>query len=138
LKGWKFDPWDEPFADSEAGLSFWKPEWDYDYYVSLELLDHGHLVRFGLGRDEHETRINKRPRSDRLLAAVQKPYPDARSRAWWEAYIRMPPPADDWEKPEVLWRMQDEKGDFLKEVAERLLKVAAVSASFVDELVAKK
>ena len=45
---------------------------------------------------------------------------------------------EDWGKPEVLWRMRDEKDELLNEVAQQLLKVAKISAPFVDQLVGKK
>jgi hypothetical protein len=48
------------------------------------------------------------------------------------------PLTEDWGKPEVLWRMRDEKDEFLNEVAEQLLNVARISAPFVDQLAQKK
>lgn len=136
LEDWDFELWGHPFINSEAGFSFWKRAWKYEYYVSLELLDHGEDVTFGLARDFDQEHIKKRPRSNKLLTAVREHYPTARDHRWWEAYVTMQPP--DWRKPEVLWRMRDENNEFLDVVVEQLLEVAKTSAPFVDQLAGKK
>lgn len=136
LEGWKFEQWGHPFINWEAGLSFDKPEWKAEYYVSLELLDYGGDVTFGVARDFNQEHIKKRSRCDKLLTAVKEHYPSARDHKWWEAYVDMQPP--DWRKPEVLWRMRVENEEFLEDVTMQLLKVATISAPFVDKLVRKK
>jgi hypothetical protein len=138
LEGWEFKLYGLPFINSDAGFSFGKPEWKAEYDVSLDLLDYGEYVKFGLGRNADLEHIKNRPRCAALLTAVGEHYPSARDHSWWEAYVIMPPPAADWRKPEVLWRMRDENGEFLDEVVEQLLEVAKISAPFVDQLAAKK
>jgi hypothetical protein len=135
-EGWQFERWGRPFIDSEAGFSFWRLEWKEEYYVSLEILDHGELVKFGLARSLNQERIKKSSHCDNLLTAVKEHYPSARDHRWWEAYVTTQPP--DWRKPDVLWRMRDGNKEFLDEVVEQLLDVAKISAPFVDRLVGRK
>jgi hypothetical protein len=135
-EGWEFERWRCPFEDWEAGFSFGKLEWKAEYYVSLELLDYGEDVTFGLARNAGKDHIKKRSRCAALLTAVREHYPSARDHSWWEAWVTMQP--QDWRKPEVLWRMRDENEEFLNEVVEQLLEVAIISAPFVDQLAGKK
>lgn len=136
-EGWKFERWKCPFEDSEASFSFWKPAWKGEYYVSLYFGSHGQDMCFGLGRDVDKEKIKNRRHSPDLITAVREYYPRANGgNQWWEARVSMP--AADWGKPEVLWRMRDEKEEFLDEVADHLLKVAKISAPFVDRLARKK
>jgi hypothetical protein len=138
LEGWTFGRlWGEPFEDAEAGFDFWRPTWREEYYVGLHFWNYGQEMSFGLGRDADKEHIRKSPHCDELLAAVKEHYVHASHRTWWEANVRMQP-EDDWQKPEVLWRMRDENDEFLNEVAAQLLDVANISAPFVDELIGKK
>ena len=134
--GWEFERWRCPFEDGDAGFFFGKLEWKAEYYVSLEFLDYGEDVTFGLARNAEKEHIRKRSRCAALLTAVREHFPSARDHSWWEAWVTMQP--QDWRKPEVLWRMRDENGEFLNEVVEQLLQVAIISAPFVDQLVVKK
>jgi hypothetical protein len=136
--GWEFERWRCPFEDREASFSFGKLAWNVEYDVSLSLLDYGEDVKFGLGRNADLEHVKNRPHCDELLTAVREHYPSARPHGWWEAYVIMPPPAADWRKPEVLWRMRDENEEFLNEVVEQLLEMAIITAPFVDQLVGKK
>ena len=139
LEEWEFELTGSPFIDSEAEFAFWMSGWKRDYYVCLVFDHYGEEVVFGLRRDADQKRIQDRLHSDELLAAVKERYQSARRRTWWEARVVMPPPStSDWRKPEVLWRMRDENGEFLNEVVEQLLEVAIISAPFVDQLVGKK
>jgi hypothetical protein len=143
LAGWEFERWNCPFEDGEAGFDFGKPAWKDEYYVSLYFGHRGQKVCFGLARDEMKERIKKSSPCPKLLAAVKEHYPTAGAYKWWEAWISVEslseqPLTEDWGKPEVLWRMHDEKDEFLNEVEEQLLKVARLSAPFVDQLARKK
>jgi hypothetical protein len=138
LKGWEFALWGAPFVNSEAGFSFGRPTWGDNYYADLYFGDFGQDVFFGLARDKHAPTIEGRPPSEDLLAAVKERYSDAGHDSWWEAWVSVPSLTGDWSKPEVLWRMQDEKDPFLNEVAKHLLKVATICEPFVEQLVAKK
>jgi hypothetical protein len=138
LKGWKFDRWGRPFINEEGGFNFWKPAWKEEYYVSLHLGSYGQEVTFGLARNADKERISQCSPDPELLTAVRERYPSASARKWREAEVTMQSPAADWGKPEVLWRMRDEKDPFLEEVADQLLEVAEISEPFVDRLAGKK
>lgn len=137
LKEWEFERWNIPFINEEAGFDFGKAIWKKAYYVGLHFWSHGHQVTFGLGRDASKRDIEQRRHDDKLLAAVTKRHASAKAGKWWEANVRMQP-EDDWQKPEVLWRLRDENDEFLNEVAAQLLEVARISAPFVDQLAGKK
>jgi len=141
-EGWEFERWGCPFEDGEAGFVFWKPAWKEEYYVNLYFGHRGQEVCFGLSREADKERIKKCSPCAELLTAVKEHYPSATAYKWWEAWISVQslsvqPLAEDWGKPEVLWRMRDENEEFLDEVAEHLLQVAKISAPFVDQLAAK-
>jgi hypothetical protein len=143
LAGWEFGLSGCPFEDSEASFYFWKRAWKDEYYVHLYFGHRGQEVCFGLGRDADKERIKNCSPCPELLTAVKEHYPSAGAYKYWEAWISVQslseqPLTEDWGKPEVLWRMHDEKDEFLNEVAEQLLNVARISAPFVDQLAQKK
>ena len=143
LEGWEIDLWGCPFEDGEAEFGLWKKAWKEEYYVSLCFDNHGHKVCFGLARDAYKPHVKNCSPCPKLLTAVKEHYPSAGASKWWEARISVQslseqPLTEDWGKPEVLWRMHDEKDEFLNEVAEQLLNVAKISVPFVDQLAQKK
>jgi len=143
LEGWEIELWGRPFEDGWAEFALWKKAWKEEYYVSLCFGDHGHEVCFGLARDAYKPHVKNCSPCPKLLTAVREHYPSAGASKWWEAWISVQslseqPLTEDWGKPEVLWRMRDEKDEFLNEVAEQLLNVARISAPFVDQLAQEK
>jgi hypothetical protein len=107
LPGWstRYDP---PFFDHQYGaFGIFKNTWNELYEVRIEAFKGGESMIYGVWRDERLLR--RGARSEKLLAEVRKNVPDATSRQWYEAEIRMTSPAKDWRKPNVLWRMHSDK-----------------------------
>jgi hypothetical protein len=100
----------------------------------LGVLPPGQDVQFGVGRDEDQEHINKRPYIPELLPAVKESHPTACNKKWCEAVVRMQSPAADWHDPKVLWQMHTDQ-TFLEDVAEQLLGVAEISEPIVDRFV---
>jgi hypothetical protein len=135
LKGWKFEREGTYFVDRWSNFLLWKPAWEDQYYVSLTCENSGRKMTFGVVRSNELVR--KRKFCPELVAAVRRIYPSARPTKYWEAVIDMHSPADDWRKPEVLWRMHTDH-TFLEEVSDQLLQVARISKPILDRLVRKK
>ena len=134
LKGWASYRYQTFFIDAYPGYCIFKPSWEDQYSITLQLNDYGAQMVFGIVREVHN--IGKRPFCEELLSAVAKSYTSASNQRWWEARMIMRSPATDWRKPEVLWRMH-KNADFLQEVSEQLLDVARISEPIIDRLVRK-
>ena len=135
FRGWKSGRWGVFLVDQWPDYYFWKPAWREQYSICLQCNNYGERMSFGVALSEARSR--KRPPSQELLDAVTKLHPSARAEAWWEAKIAMRSPAEDWRKPEVLWRMHTD-GGFLEEVAEQLVEIAEKTAVIIDRLVRRK
>jgi len=136
LKGWQFELCDGDFFVTEyPGYYFWKPAWENQYSLCLQLFKKGEQPMLGVGRDK--AYIGKRKFSDKLFNAIVSIYPSAQRDAWWEARVKMQSPESDWRKPKVLWRMHKDS-KFLDEVAEQLLELEKISGPIIDGLVQKK
>jgi hypothetical protein len=136
VNNWHFERWERFFIHAYPCFMFWKPDWRGEYYMALQFGDYGQKISFGIQRDERMKHIQTRRRFDNALIAVKKIHPSAKSEPWWESKVFMRFPADNWRKPDVLWRMHRDK-TFLKNVAEQLLEVAKVSTPIIDSLVRK-
>lgn len=135
LKGYRYERYGRYFDDAYPAFFIWKPSWaEGEYCVNLECWNHGQKMIFGIWRDEQE--INQRPFCGAILSAVQKEFPSARAREWWEAEVTMQSPARDWRPPDVLWQMHSNP-KFLTEVADLLTRVANVSDSVIEQFAAK-
>lgn len=135
LKGWKSEPHQEFFVGSEPNYAFWKPTWEGRCFVALDCGSRGRKMAFGIMR---ELRFKDfKQTCPGLLQAVQKSFPTARTNRWWEAMVPLENPAEDWTKPDSLWRMHTEKG-FLTSVASQIIEMAKVSEPFIDRWTKKK
>ncbi len=135
LKGWESGPYGgQFFLDANPGYYFWKPGWQH-HSIGLQCNDYGRIMVMGMSRGTDDTR--KLPLEPRLLKAMQKIHPSAKSQAWWDARVNMYSPSADWSTPEILWRMQADP-KFLADVAEQLLALAKVSEPIVDRLGRRK
>jgi hypothetical protein len=135
LKGWEFGAYDGEFFDSAwGGYYFWKPSWEDQYSLALQMTYQGEQAIIGVGRDKNQ--FGKRPNSAELFKAITKIHSSADSNVWWEAKWKMQSPAANWREPDVLWRMHKDK-KFLEEVAEQLLELAEISVPIIDKLVRK-
>jgi hypothetical protein len=131
LKGWSYH-YDSPFFTSSYGAFFLrKPCWNDRYAIVLEAYNRGERMIYGVWRDENL--LKSVPRSPGLLGAVRKKIPDATSRKYYEAEIRMTSPAKDWRKPEILWRMHSDDS-FCAEVAALLVEVVSLAEKHIDVL----
>ena len=136
LKGWNFEVCDGSFFVTEyAGYYFWKPAWENQYSLGLQLLSKGEKAIFGVLREKDH--IGNRKPSDKLFNAIARVHNSAERNSWWEAWMKMESPAPDWRKPKVLWRMHKDS-KFLDEVAEQLLELEKMSGKIIDELAWKK
>ncbi len=133
LPGWKTEDWGL-LSSRRGSFALWKPGWDDQYYILLQPEDFGAEMTYGIMRNEKS--IAKRPFSTELLESIKQRLPSARSKAWWEALIKLQEPAPDWHTAEVLWQMHTQD-DFLQKVAAQLLELAKLSEKFLDSLVAK-
>jgi hypothetical protein len=132
LKGWSFS-YDPPFFTSAYGsFSLNKLSWENRYAILLEAYDWGERMIYGVWRNE--ALIGSVPRSAELVGAVRKKLPDATSRKYYEAEIRLTSPAKDWRKPGVLWRMHSD-ATFRQEVKALLLEVVELGEKRIDALV---
>jgi hypothetical protein len=134
--GWKSKNDEIFFGDRYATYSFWKPEWAGQYGLALQFGEFGREIYFGVYREKDK--VGNRPFCDELMRAVKEVevYRRAETNVWWDALIHMDSPAENWRKPEVLWRMHKDDG-FLDDVAEQLLELARISEPIVDQLVQK-
>ena len=135
LNVWHFERWERFFIHNCPCFNFWKLDWKSEYYMALQFGNYGQQISFGVQRNEDEKHIHTRLHCDKALIAVQKIHPSAKSEPWWESKVFMRYPADNWLKPEVLWRMHNGDESFLKNVAEQLLEVAKASEPIIDGLV---
>lgn len=137
MKGWKFSIDGNFFIDRYPCFSIWKPKWNDQYGVTLQCHDYGSTMILGITRDETHKKIKRRPFCPQIEEIVKEIHPSAKSSTWWEARVTMRSPAEDWRKPDVLWRMKSEKR-FLDEVAEQILEIAQSTASIIDRLTKEK
>jgi hypothetical protein len=134
--GWKSENYETFFCDRYATYYFWKPEWAGQYGLCLQFGEYGKVMVYGVYREKEK--IGNRPFCDELMRAVKavEVYRRAETNIWWDAVIHMDSPAENWRKPEVLWRMYKDDA-FLNDVVEQLLELAKISEPIVDQLVQK-
>ena len=132
LPGWKSGRDSVFFTDRYPTYYFWKPEWIGQYGVALQFGEYGKEMVFGLYREKEK--VGNRPFSEKLMTAIKEVYSRAGTNPWWEARIPMESPAENWRKPEVMWRMHKDDS-FLDDVADQLLELAKISEQIVDQLV---
>ena len=135
LTGWKFGGYDGNFFITEnAGYYFWKPSWETQYSLALQMCNYGEKAMLGVSRDKDY--ISKRPYSEELFDAVSTIYPAVEKNSWWEARVKLQSPSSDWRNSDVLWQMHKDN-DFLEVVAGQLLELEKISSPIIDRLVRK-
>ena len=132
LKGWHSERVENFYVDQWPSWSIWKPEWSDQYGLALQCGDYGKEMVIGVYREKDK--MEPRPFSEELMAAVRNHFPHAKTHSWWDARIVMKDPATDWRPADVLWRMKTDPG-FLDKVAGELLDLATISEPIVDKLV---
>lgn len=135
LKGWKSEPYQEFFVGSEPNYAFWKPAWEGRCFLALHCGSSGRKMAFGIMREVRFKDFKKT--CPNLFQTVQKSFPTARSNRWWEAMVAMDDPAEDWTKPDVLWRLHTDKA-FLTSVAGQILEMAKICEPLIDRWTKKK
>ena len=120
----------EPFFTKRYGaFDFYKSTWSQRYRIRLEAWDWGNGIVYGVWRDADS--LPNVPLNAKLLAEVQEKMPDATSRGYYEAEIRMNSPAKDWRIPRVLWRLHSDEA-FRTEVESLLIELAEIAAAHID------
>ena len=131
LKGWQSEPFGgQFFEDPYPGYYIWNKQWKH-HSVGFQCAEYGGRMDIGVSRDTDNAR--KLPFHPPVLVAIQGILPGSKSYSWWEARAPMHSPEPDWRTPEALWRMDSDKA-FLKDVADQLLAIAAVSEPIINRL----